>query len=232
MATTTAVKTLFPTIGDVQARLGDIPPERILSFPAPGTATEQDLLDNTITGGRLCELVDGILVEKAMGFKSDYIAFWIGILINTFLMEVDNLGAVAGAQGPIRFKVGLVRMPDVSFIRWDSVEDTDDIEDPDGAFLEYPPDLAVEVLSPGNTPKEMAIKLEEYARAGVKLVWYVDPERKEVDVYPKGNPKRKKTLGVGAVLDGGTVLPGFTLPVAKVFEKRAPAKKAPKKGKK
>ena len=63
-------------------------------------------------------------------------------------------------------------------------------------------------------------------------MWYVDPERKEVDVYPRGNPKRKKTVGVGGTLDGGDVLPGFTLPVAKIFEKRAPAKKGGKKGKK
>jgi len=88
------------------------------------------------------------------------------------------------------------------------------------------------VLSPGNTVKEMAIKLEEYAKAGVKLVWYVDPERKEVDVYPKGNPRRKKTVGLGGVLDGGDVLPGFTLPVAEIFKKRAPAKRPGKKGKK
>jgi Uma2 family endonuclease len=83
-------------------------------------------------------------------------------------------------------------MPDVSFIRWDSVDDPDEIENPDGAFLEVPPDLAVEVLSPGNTPKEMAIKLDEYAKAGVKLVWYVDPDRKEVAVYPKGKKKGGK----------------------------------------
>ena len=63
-------------------------------------------------------------------------------------------------------------------------------------------------------------------------VWYVDPERKEVDVYPKANAKRKKTVGIGGMLDGGDVLPGFTLPVAKIFEKRAPAKKPGKKGKK
>jgi len=177
------------------------------------------------------ELVDGILVEKPMGARAEYLGFWIGYRLADFV-RANNLGALFGSQGPMRFKLGLVRMPDVSFIRWDSVEDTDDLEEPDGAFVEYPPDLAVEVLSPGNTPKEMAIKLDEYARAGVKLVWYVDPERKEVDVYPKGNPRRKKTVGLGGVLDGGDVLPGFTLPVAEIFKKRAPAKRPGKKGKK
>jgi Uma2 family endonuclease len=132
----------------------------------------------------------------------------------------------------VRFKLDLVRLPDVSFIRWDSVDDPDAVENPAGAFLEYPPDLAVEVLSPSNSQREMEIKLEEYAKAGVKLVWYVDPERKEVDVFPKASTKRKKTVGLGGTLDGGDVLPGFILPVAKIFEKRAPARKPGKKGKK
>jgi Uma2 family endonuclease len=231
MSTAKKPKTRFRTFADVQKRLGNVPDFRLHTYPAPGTATIQDLLDDSVTGGRLCELVDGILVEKTIGFREGFLAMWLGTLINDYLRE-NNIGLAAGADSGIRFKLDLVRMPDVSFIRWDSVEDPDEIENPAGAFLEYPPDLAVEVLSPGNTRREMEIKLEEYAKAGVRLVWYVDPERKEVDVYPKGNPKRKKTVGVGGTLDGGDVLPGFTLPVAKIFEKRAPAKKPTKKGKK
>ncbi|MFO0825895.1 MAG: Uma2 family endonuclease [Gemmataceae bacterium] len=230
MATVTAKKTKFPTFADVQERLGHIPESRILSYPAPGTATVQDLLDHSITGDRLVELVDGILVEKAMGFREGGLGLWIGTLFNIYLMD-HNEGYAAGSDGMIRFKLDLVRMPDVSFIRWDSVEDPDEIENPAGAFFEYPPDLAVEVLSPSNTRKEMEIKLGEYVKVGVKLVWYVDPERKEVDVFPKANPKRKKTFTLADTLDGGDVLPGFTLPVAKIFEKRAPAQKPGKKGK-
>lgn len=223
-------RTKYPTIADVQDRIGHVPIERIRSYPAPGTATEADMLDNSITGGRSCELIDGILVEKPMGFREGYLGIWIGFLIQDFLRD-NNLGAVVGADGPVRFRLGLVRMPDVSFIRWDSVDDTDEIEDPDGAFLEVAPDLAVEVLSPSNTRKEMDIKLAEYAKAGVRLVWYVDPDRKEVTVYPRGKERGKKVVGLGGVLDGGDVLPGFTLPVAKIFEKRAPAKKGGRKNK-
>jgi Uma2 family endonuclease len=230
MATASAAKTRFPTFAEVQARIGNVPDDRILVFPAAGTATVQDLLDSSVTGGRVCELVDGILVEKAMGYKADCIGIWIGYLLLNFLAE-NKLGKVSGAQGGMRFKLDLVRMPDVGFIRWDSVDDPDEIENPPGAFLEYPPDLAVEVLSPGNTAEEMEVKLGEYAKAGVKLVWYVDPERQEIEVYPKGKTRGKKTLGVGDTLDGGDVLPGFSVPVAKVFETQAPAKK-PKKGKK
>jgi Uma2 family endonuclease len=77
----------------------------------------------------------------------------------------------------------------------------------------------------------MAIKLGEYAAAGVKLVWYVDPDAKTVTVYPKGRERGKKVLTEADTLDGGKVLPGFALPVKDIFAKRAPAKKV-RKGKK
>jgi Uma2 family endonuclease len=230
MTTATAKRLKFRTLADVQKRVGELPPHRVLVYPAAGTATEADLLDNSVTGNRVCELVDGILVEKAIGARDEYLSFWIGVLIHNFAAE-HQLGAVFGSQGPVRLKLGLVRLPDVTFVRWDSVEDTDEIEDPDGAFLEVSPDLAVEVLSPSNTRKEMDIKLAEYAKAGVRLVWYVDPDRKEVTVYPRSKERGKKVVGLGGVLDGGDVLPGFVLPVAKIFEKRAPAKKGGRKGK-
>ena len=231
MSTATAPRIKYATVADVQERVGHVPESRILAFPAPGTATERDLFDSAITNGHACELVDGILVEKAMGWRESYLGGLILTLINQYVME-NNLGVVAGSDGMVRFKLNLVRMPDVSFIRWDSVEDPDEIENPKGACLEVPPDLAIEVFSPGNTVREMKKKLKEYARAGVKLVWYVDPERREVDVYPKGNSRRKKTLTVADTLDGGVVLVGFTLPVAKIFAKRAPTPKPGKKGKK
>lgn len=63
-------------------------------------------------------------------------------------------------------------------------------------------------------------------------MWYVDPEHKTVEVFQKGSARRKKTLGTSDTLDGGDVLPGFVVPVARLFESRAPAKKGTKKGKK
>lgn len=227
-------KTKFPTIADVQERLGHIPEARILSFPAPGTATVQDLLDRFITGDFPHELVDGILVQKVCGWGKSLVSTRIGVLVSVFIDAV-NLGVAAGAKGPIRLRPNLVRVPDLSFVRWDSVDDPSEIENPAGAFLEVPPDLAVEVLSPSNTRREMEIKLAEYAKAGVRLVWYVDPEREEVDVYVGGDPKSKTTLGTDNTLDGGDVLPGFAVKVGRIFESRAPAtppKKAKGKSKK
>lgn len=230
MAARTVKKPKYETFADVLDRVGNVPPHRVLLNPPPGTATELDLLDSTYTGDRGCELVNGVLVEKTMGFREDYLAASLIILFGRYL-ESNNIGAVAGSQGLIRFKIGLVRVPDVSFIRWDSVDDTDEIENPDGAFLEVAPDFVVEVLSPSNSTNEMAMKLDEYSKAGVKLVWYVDPDRKEVAVFPNAKASARKVVGLGEVLDGGTVLPGFRLAVKEIFASRAP-QKPKKKGRK
>jgi len=176
------------------------------------------------------ELVDGILVEKTMGYREEVLASLIFRAISRYLDTYD-LGMVVGSQAMVRFAPSLVRLPDVTFTRWDSADNPTDIENPDGPYLEVVPDLVVEVLSESNTPREMEIKLGEYAAAGVKLVWYVDPGAKTVTVYPKGRERGKKVLGVGDTLDGGKVLPGFTLPVADIFAPRAP-KATKKKGKK
>ena len=221
----------FRTMFEVQERVGDVPAHRILTYPAPGTATVLDVLDSSITQGRGVELVDGILLEKTMGFEEDSIAVYLMVQLFNFAAR-ENLGKFGGSQGLIRFGGTLVRTPDITFIRWDSVDDPATLDPLPGPFLEVPPDLVVEVLSEGNTPREMQIKLGEYAAAGVKLVWYVDPDAKTVTVYPKGRERGKKVLGEGDTLDGGKVLPGFALPVADLFAPRAPAPKKKGKGKK
>src|SRR5262249_41032220 len=79
------------------------------------------------------------------------------------------------------------------------------------------PDLAVEVLSESNTRAEMARKREEYFRAGVQLVWEVDPDVRTVTIYSA--PNSFAGLDESQTLDGGTVLPGFTLPIRRWFER-------------
>ncbi len=221
------LRSAFRTMAEVQERLGDVPLARILTNPPVGTGTVLDILDSEVTGGWGVELIDGILLEKTMGAEEDAIGMWLALHLFNFTAG-QNLGRFLGAQGGVRFTDGTVRIPDVSFIRWDSVDDPSEIDPIPGPFLHVPPDLVVEVLSEGNTPREMAIKLGEYAAAGVKLVWYVDPDAKTVTVYPKGRERGKKVLGVTDTLDGGKVLPGFTLPVADLFASRAP--KPTKKG--
>ena len=77
------------------------------------------------------------------------------------------------------------------------------------------PDLAVEVLSAGNTPGEMARKRQEYFAAGVHFVWQVDPDTRTVEVFTA--PDQSTVLHEAQTLAGGTVLPGFTLPLQELF---------------
>ena len=78
------------------------------------------------------------------------------------------------------------------------------------------PDLAIEIVSPTNTADEVADKLEEYFRVGVRSVWVVYP--RQCMVYAYTSPKEVRVLTVGDVLDGGDVLPGFSIPVQTIFE--------------
>jgi len=110
----------FETAADLVQRLGNIPLERICFTPPPGTATERDLLAAMRRSDRLYELVDGTLVEKAMGLSESMIALLVSRRIGNFAEEHD-LGIPAGADGTVRLLKGLVRVPDVSFFCWDKL---------------------------------------------------------------------------------------------------------------
>jgi Uma2 family endonuclease len=171
------------TVADLLVYLGDIPPARIRLRPPPGTATEQDVLDVQARTDRLCELVDGVLVEKAMGFRESFLAITLSAILWGFV-QPRKLGVVTGADGMMRLASGLVRIPDVAFVSWERLPGR---RIPSEPIPHLAPDLAVEVLSPGNTPGEMARKRQEYFAAGVQLVWIVDPVTRTVAVYTAPN---------------------------------------------
>jgi Uma2 family endonuclease len=223
------VHSLFPedaTISDVLQRLGDIPLSRIRIYPAPGTATERDLLAVLDHGNRLCELVDQTLVEKPMGFPESYLASEIIRLVGNFVAEHD-LGLVTAPDGTLRLLPGLVRLPDAAFISWKQLPNRKCPRKPIASLI---PELAVEVLSESNTRGEMERKLKEYFLAGSQLVWLVDPDSRTVDVHTALD--RLVSLHEGDVLDGGDVLPGFRLPLEQLFarlEKSPPCRRRPRR---
>ncbi len=227
--------TRFPggwSFADLLAHLGGIPAERVRLHPVPGRATEQDVLDLQSREDRLYELVDGVLVEKPMGYSESY---WAGRLIR-FLgtyVEDHDLGIVTAPDGTVRLGAGLVRIPDVAYFAWERLPGEALPEEP---IPDLAPDLAVEVLSEGNTAREMERKLREYFFAGTRLVWLVDPRRRIIDVYTA--PDQCVRLEEGQILDGGDVVPGFHLALKDLFGRvrrgSAAAKKKPtlrKKGK-
>lgn len=208
MATLT---THTPTLADLLEQLGGIPPSRVLVRPALGQATEADVLNVNDREGRLCELVDGVLVEKAMGYSESTLAMILGRLLLNFVLP-GNLGLVSGADGMMRLFPGLVRIPDVAFASWDRIPGRTRPREP---LPDLIPDLAIEVFSELNTRREMDRKVGEYVKAGVRLVWLVDPKTRTVAVHAPGIAP--VVLDASGTLDGGAVLPGFALPLAELF---------------
>ncbi len=211
---------MFSTIAEILQRLGNIPPNRICATPPAGMATMRDLRAAMKRKERLYELVDGTLVEKTMGLSESMIAGQVLTEINIFARQHD-LGIGAGADGTVRLLKGLVRVPDVAFFSWDKL--------PGRIFPSKPipdlaPDLAVEVLSKGNTRAEMERKLREYFLAGVRLVWIIDPAKRRTEVYTAPDAPAA-TLDESQALDGGDVLPGFTLSLAELFARLPEGKK-------
>jgi Uma2 family endonuclease len=223
MAGTSALPAALSTVAELLEHLGDIPPQRILLRPTPGEATEEDVVRVNDRDGRLCELIHGVLVEKAVGIFKSRLGVVLGFFLEKF-QESSELGFTLGPSATLRIRPGQIRMPDVSFFFWDRFPGR---RLPRGAFLTGTPDLAVEVLSPSNTPREMARKIDEYFAGGTRLVWVVDPPTCEVRVYT--SPRQFQRLMENDVLDGGPVLPGFTLSIRAWFD-RAGRRGEPKGG--
>lgn len=194
--------------------LGDVPLERIVMDPWPGTATERDLLLFVERDKRLVELMEGTLVEKPVGWMESRIAMVLAVAISTFV-NPRRLGFVAGGNCTLRMKSGRIRLPDVSFFSIDDVPGRTLTKEP---VPELPPTLAIEVISESNTAAEMRQKINEYFESRSRLVWLVYPETQTLAVYTAASDEPDKILAIPDVVDGGTILPGFTIPLTEIFE--------------
>ena len=202
----------YETVADLLDHLGGIPASRVRWHPTPGTATEEDAIMAEQRFGRLCELVDGTLVEKPAGFYESVLASIIAGLVGEFVGR-HRFGVVAGEQGMLRVMPRQIRMPDVSFTSWVRVP-ADYRVNP---APRVSPDLAVEVLSSTNTDAEMARKRTAYFTGGTRLVWVVHPIARTVAVFAANTSEPALVVGADGTVDGGDVLPGFTFSVADLF---------------
>ncbi len=212
----TVIPTAIPddwTVADMLVQLGEVSPRRVHMRPTPGKATEEDLLAFQARSGRICELVDGVLVEKIMGAPEALLAGYILHLFWQYL-EVHDLGIVLAPDGLLRILGRQVFAPDVSFIRWEKLANR---QIPREQVFPVAPDLAIEILSPGNTKGEMARKLRDYFTAGVQHVWHIDPSTRSAWAYTAED--RGVEFGIGGVLSAGDLLPGFELSLARLFAK-------------
>ncbi len=204
-------KTLPRTMEGLLKRLGGIPASRVRLRPLPGSATETDVVQIRNIEKILCELINGTLVEKTMGAEESFLTMDLVVLLGSYV-KLHDLGAMMGPDGAVRLMPGLVRIPDISFVSWAKLPDRVYPKDPIPDLI---PDLAIEVLSKGNTRREMAQKLRDYFDAGVKLVWFVSPKSRTVSVYTGAGRSLKRTED--QTLEGGDVLPGFVLPLRELF---------------
>jgi len=159
------------------------------------------------------ELWEGELHQvPGAGGVASQLAGIVFMLIMPFVRS-GRLGMVTTADGTyiLEHDPMTIVVPDVAFVRWERLPGR---SQPEG-YVPVPPDLAIEVRSPTDEPGKIAKKLELYRRAGVPLVWWVDPKRRTVAIHRHGALVAE--LREGDVVDGEEVLPGFRLPVAAIF---------------
>ncbi|MGI8981080.1 MAG: Uma2 family endonuclease [Pirellulaceae bacterium] len=158
------------------------------------------------------ELVDGKLRTRPMGAKSSWIGGRIYGFLFTFLAKHPIGHIFISDCGYTCFPKNTLRKPDVSFIRLGRLEG----EVIPSGWLQIAPDLAVEVLSPGDVADEMDEKVQQYLKAGVRLVWEVHPASKTVYVHREDGT----TIAIkeSSELSGEDVVPGFSVSLAKIFE--------------
>ena len=180
------------------AERGEVTPENLLAMP----------------DGDHYELVDGILVERTMSLLAGRVETTLARILD-FYCGQNNLGWVVSPSCGYRcfaWKPRQVRRPDVSFISRDRLPGEAQWSE---GYVTIPPDLAVEVTSPTDTVYELEEKVEEYLRAGVRLVWVVHPEVHAIQVIRKDGSGYR--LRAGDDLSGEEVVPGFRCSVASLF---------------
>jgi len=186
--------------------------EAIPALKTKATVTAEDFYNLPDHGGHN-ELVKGEIVPTSpAGTQHGKIAMRIGCYIGNHVEE-HSLGEVYAAETgfTIEEDPDTVRAPDAAFVARDRIPP----EGEPAGFWKIAPDLVVEVVSPFDQIGDVQAKITEYLRAGVRLVWLVEPQTRTVTVYKSLDDAR--ILLREDTLDGGDVLPGFTLPLAKLF---------------
>ncbi len=155
------------------------------------------------------ELIYGEVIEMPPpGFEHGYIESEIAVHLSIFV-KANGLGVVCTGEAGFLLATDpdLVRAPDVAFVRRERVVRTP-------KYYPGAPDLAVEVVSPGDSYSYVSKKVAMWLAHGTEEVWVVDPRRETVQVFRKGT---EVTLDKGDEIDGGDLLPGFRLPLEKIF---------------
>ncbi len=160
--------------------------------------------------GQRFELVEG--VPKAMsptGQQHDIVCMNVSYDLFRHVKE-HSLGVVTSAESGFYLKPGLLRAPDVGFVSKERYKGVTQ------KYTPYPPDLAVEVVSPGDSAADIHRKVTDYLEAGTRLVWVVYPDSRQVTVHRPGGTAQ--ILGEADALGGEDVVQGLKVPVSALFE--------------
>jgi len=176
--------------------------------------TEADL--EALPGeGYTHEVINGKLVMSPKNhFFHERICMRLSMAMNTFANE-RRLGVVLGSNAGFWMRNRNCRAPDFSFVTKDRLDKLG-FQPRSRTFFPGAPDLAVEVLSPSNTPAEVQDRLDDFFDSGSRLAWIIHPEEEFVEICH--SPTRRQILGRGASLAGENLMPGFTFPIADLFK--------------
>lgn len=179
------------------------------SMPAPAVPI------SIVADDELYEVIDGRRVTTP---PMAVYSVWIASELYSYLanhVRANDLGrAITEAVFHLPAPIDRERRPDVAFVsydRWPKIKPLP-MTDP----WDVVPNLATEVVSPSDKASELEVKIAEYFRAGVQLVWVVHPTLSKIHVYTSPT-EPIRVLNVGDVLDGGAVVPGFKLPLTELF---------------
>jgi Uma2 family endonuclease len=180
-----------------------------MATSARSHATEADLL-RMPNDGRKYELVDGHIRVSPAGGRHGLIIVELTARLLAFVKRKRS-GYVFESSTGFRLPKGNVRSPDISFVARGRFKK----EVVPKGFIPFPPDLAVEVLSPEDRPRFVLDKVGEYLDAGVRMVWVLDPEGRSASIYR--SLTNVQTLSEKDQLSGEEVLPGFRCRLREIF---------------
>lgn len=166
------------------------------------TITDEELLQLPRDGNKY-EVVDGeLVVSPGAGYRHEWIVGELVTRLRSFA-KARELGEVLPSNLLYVLPSGNRRGPDVSFIARARAAELPS----DTVFPRMAPDLAVEILSPSDSPRRVQDKIGEYLEAGVRLVWIIDAENRRAVIYRSLSSVEQ--IGADGELDGEDVLPGF-----------------------
>jgi Uma2 family endonuclease len=179
-------------------------------WPCQGEWSEADYFTLPDTN-RLVELSEGALIMPPHPTETHQRITLRLVLAFQSFVEAHDLGIIRFAPLPVRLWPGKVREPDILFV---SRAHADRI----GEQFYGPPDLVVEVISPGTRRTDRGVKMLEYARAGVSEYWLVDPDARTIEVYTltEGVYTLLGQFGAGQATRS-QALSGFEVSVDEVF---------------